>query len=84
MGMDGLAKLQYILGWCSVAHIALLLVWWLAYWNLRGLVQGVQGWLVPALQDDACFDRLHIGALAYYELMALIFFIAPYLALRFG
>lgn len=84
MDMDGLAKLQYVLGWCSVAHIIVLSFWFLMYRLLRDPLLKLQGFFVPAMADEAFFDRIMLYAFAYYKITVLMFFIIPYLALRFG
>lgn len=84
MDMDGLAKLQHVLGWCSLVHILMLSFWFLVYRFLRDPLRQLQGFFVPAMNDEAMFDRIMLYAFTFYKMAALVFFIIPYLVLRFG
>ncbi|MDR2000759.1 MAG: hypothetical protein LBP94_04405 [Zoogloeaceae bacterium] len=77
MTIDSLCAL---LGWCAVANLALLLVWFAGFfWAHDAMYGWHRGWfrLTPET-----FDAIHYAGMATYKILIWMFLIIPYLVLR--
>ncbi|WP_339339979.1 DUF6868 family protein [uncultured Oceanicoccus sp.] len=67
--------------WGAVINLLLLLLWFLVIIVARDWIINFHGrWFKLSEQS---FDKIHYGLLAVFEMLVFIFFITPYLALRF-
>ena len=75
-----LELLLKIFGWVSAINIAVLIVWFLGFIFARDLISKIHSmWFkIP----DENFDTIHYCFMGAYELFIILFFLAPYIALR--
>ena len=75
-----LAQLTTFLGWCTVINFAFLLLATVALTALRGVVMRVHGSLLPMKEDD--LKTLYVTYLANYKILAVVFNLVPWIALK--
>ena len=73
-------NLRILLGWCSVINMMILLVWFLAFVFARNLVFKMHTRWFRISEER--FDEIHYTMMGYYKMAAILFNLAPYLALR--
>jgi hypothetical protein len=79
--MDSLEALTTFFGWCAVINTALLLLaaFFLAY--MRGFALNIHTRMFALSEEDVL--RAYFQYLAQYKILALVFSVVPYVALRF-
>lgn len=76
-----LEVVRSFLGWCALINYLILIVWFLAFVQARSwLYQMHTKWFRLSAED---FDRTHYLGMAIYKIGILLFFLVPYLVLRF-
>jgi hypothetical protein len=77
MDLDLLTK---VLGWVSAINLGILIIWFLFFIFARDFIYKIHSkWFkIP----DEKFDTIHYCFMGAYELSILLFFLAPYIALR--
>ncbi len=74
--------IETFLGWCSAINIALLLWWFLLMVFAREFVCRLhRKWFGIS---EKSLEIIHYCAMGLYKLTVLVFFVIPYLVLRFG
>ena len=78
--MDSLEALTTFFGWCAVINTALLLLaaFFLAY--MRGFALNIHTRMFALSEEDVL--RAYFQYLAQYKILALVFSVVPYVALR--
>ena len=67
--------------WGAVINLLLLLLWFLVIIVARDwIINFYSRWFKLSEQS---FDKIHYGLLAVFEMLVYIFFVTPYLVLRF-
>ena len=75
-------NLQTFLGWCTVLNMAMLTLWFLAIVFARDFVFNMHSWMFEISEES--FDEIHYTMMAYYKLAVFLFYLTPYLVLRFA
>lgn len=76
-----LELLRAFFGWCAILNLILLMVWFGLFVGARGALFRLHGrWFNLAPQT---FDAIHYAGMAGYKLSLWMFFLIPYLVLRF-
>ncbi|MEQ8205278.1 MAG: hypothetical protein RIA65_03810 [Woeseia sp.] len=72
--------LRAVLGWTALINMAVMLVWFLFFVFAHDFMHRLHGrWFdIPRQQ----FDSIHYAGMALFKFGNILFFIAPYLALR--
>ena len=75
-------NLRTFLGWCSVINLAMLTLWFLAIVFARDFVFRTHTWWFEISEER--FDEIHYLMMGHYKLAVFLFFLTPYLVLRFA
>jgi len=75
-----LELIRGILGWCTLLHFGLLLLWTLTFVFAHGWLYRLHGRLFPMPENT--FNAIHYAGLAGYKLAVLVFAAVPWLALH--
>ena len=75
-------NLRTFLGWCVVLNLGMLTLWFLAIVFARDFVFRIHSWWFEISEES--FDEIHYTMMAYYKLAVFLFYLTPYLVLRFA
>jgi hypothetical protein len=75
-------NLRTFLGWCVVLNLGMLTCWFLALVFARDFVFRIHSWWFEISKES--FDEIHYTMMAYYKLAVFLFYLTPYLVLRFA
>ncbi len=75
-------NLQTFLGWCVVLNLAILVCWFLAFVFAHDFVFRIHSWWFEISEEG--FDEIHYTAITCYKLAVFLFYLTPYLVLRFA
>ena len=75
-----LETLRALLGWCALINIGILLVWFVFFSLAHDFMYRMHGRLFRISVEK--FDELHYLLIAHFNLLAIVFNLVPYLALR--
>ena len=78
--MITIAELTTLLGWASAINIVFLFVSFLFVTFLRSTILQIQSKIFGLREEDLL--RAYFQYMAQYKIVVLVFFIAPYLALK--
>ena len=78
--MITIAELTTLLGWASVINIVFFFVSFLFVTFLRSTILQIQSKMFGLREEDLL--RAYFQYMAQYKIVVLVFFIAPYLALK--
>ncbi|MEM7213324.1 MAG: DUF6868 family protein [Pseudomonadota bacterium] len=70
------------MAWSTAINLALLLIAALAVMLLGNWISGLHGQMFR--MEPADVRRAYFGYIGTYKILIIVFFVAPYLALRFG
>ena len=80
--MPEIDAIRHFLGICTLAHYAVLLVWFAVFsFAHDGLHRLHSRWF---RLEPATFDALHYGGMAAYKIGVLLFFLIPWAVLRWA
>ncbi|MBN9419192.1 hypothetical protein ABS71_16450 [bacterium SCN 62-11] len=74
-------NLVHFLGLCALANYAILSFWFLIFVTARGWLQRFHTLWFRLSPEQ--FDAIHYAGMAFYKITVLIFFVVPYLVLRY-
>lgn len=74
-----LDELQTFLGWCTVLHFGVLLLWWLMLTLGKEWVLGIHQQLTGLSRDELM--KLHFSIMGTYKVAVYLLSLVPYLAL---
>ncbi|MDR0273822.1 MAG: hypothetical protein LBI48_00455 [Burkholderiaceae bacterium] len=72
--------MRALLGWCAIGNLALLLVWFGAFFLAHDLMHAWHGRWFKLSRES--FDAIHYIGMAIYKILIWMLFIIPYLVLR--
>jgi hypothetical protein len=75
-------NLRTFLGWCTVLNLGMLTCWFLALVFVHDFVFKIHSWWFEISEER--FDEIHYTMMAYYKLAVFLFYLTPYLVLRFA
>ena len=76
-----LELIRNVLGWCALINYGILLLWFLFFSLAHDWLFHFHGkWFSLSIEH---FDAMHYLSMAFYKLSILLFFLVPYLVLRF-
>ena len=75
-------NLRTFFGWCTVINLGILFYWFLAIFFAFDFVFRTHTWWFEISEKH--FDEIHYTMMAYYKLAIFLFFLTPYLVLRFA
>ncbi|NJL23629.1 MAG: hypothetical protein HC895_27090, partial [Leptolyngbyaceae cyanobacterium SM1_3_5] len=73
--------LRTLLGWSVLINWGILLFWFVAFYFLRNSMHKLHGKLFKISRKQ--LGAIHYLAMALYKLAIILFFLVPYLVLRF-
>ena len=69
------------LGWCAFINYAVLVIWWLIFVFAHSWLYTLNSeWFDIPVEE---FDKIHYACLGLYKLGMLLFFVIPYLVIKF-
>ena len=74
------AEILQLLGWCSIVHIVILLLWVLMFRFAHNWVYNLHNKWVEISEEN--FNQTHYALMGFYKLIVIVFFLVPYLVLR--
>ena len=78
--MITIAELTTLLGWASVINVSFFLLFFLVVTFLRSTVLQIHSKLFGLSEEDLL--RAYFQYMAQYKIVVLVFFVAPYVALK--
>ena len=78
--MFTLAQLTEFLGWATIINLAYLTLASVMIITMRGVISSIHRKMFHV--DEKDIDALYFNFLANYKVVTLVFFVAPYLALK--
>ena len=75
-------NLRTFLGWCTVLNLGVLTLWFLVIVFARDFVFNMHNWFFELSEEG--FDEIHYTAITCYKLAIFLFYLTPYLVLRFA
>ena len=75
-----LRNLARVLIWSFLVTIALLFFWLVSDWIAGGWAYGVLSWMFEITKHE--YDLVILCGMTFLKLMALVLFLAPYIAIR--
>ena len=72
--------LRQLLGWTALINMVVMLVWLVFFVFAHDFMHRLHGRWFSMPREQ--FDRIHYAGMAIFKLGNIMFFIAPYLALR--
>ena len=69
------------LGWCAVINYGVLVVWWLIFVFAHAWLYTLNNEWFNISEEE--FDKIHYTCIGLYKLAMLLFFLIPYLVLKF-
>jgi len=74
--------IREVLGWCALINYGILLFWFLFLSLAHDWLYHFHGkWFSLSIEH---FDAMHYLSMAFYKLSIFLFFLVPYLVLRFA
>jgi len=80
--MINLEVLRDILGWCAAINIGILLFWFFIFLGAKNWLHKFHGRWFSSLSVET-FEAIHYATMAFFKLSIFLFFLVPYLVLRF-
>ena len=76
-----LNQIVSFLGWCAVINYGVLVVWWLIFVFAHSWLYTLNNEWFNISEEE--FDKIHYTCIGLYKLAMLLFFLIPYLVLKF-
>ena len=74
------ADILQLLGWCSLVHIVILMLWVLMFRFAHTWVYSIHNKWIEISEEK--FNQTHYALMGFYKLIVIVFFLIPYLVLR--
>ena len=73
-------KASVFLGWCTVINLAILLLWFLAFFSAHETMFRMHSKWFKVSRET--FDAIHYSCMAFYKICIIMFNLVPLIALR--